>query len=64
MTRKVLWEKVEDSDEMNFQYVLLCNFPPAVISTPDVNTQAAGLIHPRLSFWPASVLKECGAKGI
>lgn len=37
MTREVFMGKTEVSNEMTFQCVLLCHFPPAVIGTPDVN---------------------------
>lgn len=56
--------QAEASGEINFQCVLLCNFPPAVMGIPDVNTKVATLTHPGLSFWHASVMKDSKAKGI
>lgn len=64
MIRQVFVGKVEASDEMNFQCGLLGDFPPVVIGIPNINTMVVSLIHPKLSFWHARVLKDSGAKGI
>lgn len=57
MIRHVFVGKVEASDEMNFQCGLLSDFPP-------VGKHKGSLIHPKLSFCHARVLKGSGVKGI
>lgn len=57
MIRQVFVGKVEASDEINFQCGLLSDFPPE-------RKHKGSLIHPKLSFWHARVLKGSGAKGI
>lgn len=52
---KCFWGKVEASDEINFLCGLLGNFPPVVISIPNVNTKVVSSVHSRCHFWYAKM---------